>query len=621
VLLSQTVEQAQPFLHLSAVRSMENTTLDYITYFSFLIQEMNVTVDDSFVFEMIKFGRSLPLAPLTHNNFGPPIPNFPMTVTSTAIEEKAKAYSAGQYYFTYSFYPGKMAPITRFQAREPFSSVTFTNLKPMGGYTKIFFVSQDGENFRKMDTLYHQPGKNNDQIERFTSTLGEFDENSATQPFDGDRKTIKDTAALHVRQGLFKLFEINPLKINLTFMLSGEDLYADSPLRLIEYLFGATMASIDNAPIRLNALVLEDAFLRQDQLGQRLVQHYRRQAIQDVYAILGSADFLGNPVGLFNQVGTGVKDFFYEPAQGLVKSPQDFGIGLAKGSLSLAKHTTFGLFNTVSKITATTGKGLATLTLDDEYVRQRQQTAIKEKPSHVGEGLLYGAKGLGQGIFDGVTGLVTQPVKGAQKEGLLGFAKGVGKGLIGVGVKPVVGVTDLVTKTTEGIRNTTTLLDKNKSRRRPPRFMEANKAIGSYSEKTSKGVYLLKTMEDGKHKDDSYVFHEEINDRTVLLSDNAVYSVDKNGKLQWTVNYQNVIEIDLAKEGILIKTDREAPHANVMIASPQDRDSTLRLYTKLEACVQIYYEKHPEQKQPQSKVQPSQVQAQPLSQAQVSSQQ
>ncbi len=68
-----------------------------------------------------------------------------------------------------------------------------------------------------------------------------------------------------------------------------------------------------------------------------------------MYKVLGSADFLGNPVGLFSNLGnfswkiqnffhskfffspgTGVLDFFYEPAQGLISSPEDFGKGLAK---------------------------------------------------------------------------------------------------------------------------------------------------------------------------------------------------------------------------------------------------------------------------------------------------
>lgn len=140
---------------------------------------------------------------------------------------------------------------------------------------------------------------------------------------------------------------------------------------------------------------------------------------------------MGNPVGLFSNIGTGVKDFFYEPAQGLVKSPEEFGKGLAKGSISLAKHTTYGLFNTVSKLTGTASKGLATLSFDDDYLKKRKIQQTTEKPKHLGEGLLYGTKSLGQGIFRGVTGVVTQPVKGAKQGGALGFAKGLGRGIIG----------------------------------------------------------------------------------------------------------------------------------------------------------------------------------------------
>jgi hypothetical protein len=39
------------------------------------------------------------------------------------------------------------------------------------------------------------------------------------------------------------------------------------------------------------------------------------------------------------------------------------------------------------------------------------------------------------GTFDGITGLVRLPVKGAVEDGATGFAKGIGKGLIGMPVK------------------------------------------------------------------------------------------------------------------------------------------------------------------------------------------
>lgn len=57
-----------------------------------------------------------------------------------------------------------------------------------------------------------------------------------------------------------------------------------------------------------------------------------------MFAIIGSFEFLGNPVGLITDVvGDGMYDFFYEPFNGLMASPQDFGKGVAKGTRSLLK--------------------------------------------------------------------------------------------------------------------------------------------------------------------------------------------------------------------------------------------------------------------------------------------
>jgi hypothetical protein len=178
-------------------------------------------------------------------------------------------------------------------------------------------------------------------------------------------------------------------------------------------------------------LVLEDAFGSSAELLSSITQHYTRQGIQEVYKILGSADFLGNPVGLFNSIGTGFKDFFFEPAQGLIESPEAFGKGLAKGTLSLVKNSVYGTFNTVSKLSGTVGKGIATLSLDPEYIQKRQVKQAVEKPKHFGEGVMYGMKDLGVGILEGISGLVVQPVKGANQEGAKGFFKGLGRGFIG----------------------------------------------------------------------------------------------------------------------------------------------------------------------------------------------
>ncbi len=53
--------------------------------------------------------------------------------------------------------------------------------------------------------------------------------------------------------------------------------------------------------------------------------------------------------------------------------------------------------------------------------------------------LLIVIQGLGYGLFDGITGLVTQPVKGAQEGGVGGFFMGLGKGIGGAVCKPAAG--------------------------------------------------------------------------------------------------------------------------------------------------------------------------------------
>jgi len=49
---------------------------------------------------------------------------------------------------------------------------------------------------------------------------------------------------------------------------------------------------------------------------------------------------------------------------------------------------------------------------------------------------------------------VSAPIRGAEKEGLRGLVKGVGKGMIGLVVKPVVGLTDAATDVLQGVQST-----------------------------------------------------------------------------------------------------------------------------------------------------------------------
>ena len=47
-------------------------------------------------------------------------------------------------------------------------------------------------------------------------------------------------------------------------------------------------------------------------------------------------------------------------------------------------------------------------------------------------------------MYDGISGLVTQPFEGAKKEGFVGLIKGLGKGIGGVVLKPQAGESALL---------------------------------------------------------------------------------------------------------------------------------------------------------------------------------
>jgi vacuolar protein sorting-associated protein 13A/C len=63
------------------------------------------------------------------------------------------------------------------------------------------------------------------------------------------------------------------------------------------------------------------------------------------------------------------------------------------------------------------------------------------------------------GLADGITGLVMQPIRETEKEGLIGFVKGTAKGITGLVIKPITGILDASAKTAESISNTATHFD------------------------------------------------------------------------------------------------------------------------------------------------------------------
>ncbi|KAJ2739710.1 Vacuolar protein sorting-associated protein 13, partial [Coemansia sp. Cherry 401B] len=285
-----------------------------------------------------------------------------------------------------------------------------------------------------------------------------------------------------------------------------------------------TMAigNINEAPVSLNALIMQNVRVSLPVLADRMQKHYSQEVFNQVYKVVGSANFLGNPVGLFNSISSGVSDFFYEPYQGFVMSdrPQDFGFGLARGTASLFKKTVFGMTDSFSKFTDSMSKGLSAATLDPRFQTERSMSRVRNKPKHAIYGVARGAESLAKSVGSGIAGVVMRPLEGAEQEGVGGFFKGVGKGLVGVVTKPVVGMFDLASNVTEGIRNTTTVFERDLDRQRLPRHIGRDGIISVYSGREALGQAWMRELNKGAYALDNYLAHMELpgSDMVVLLT-------------------------------------------------------------------------------------------------------
>ncbi|CED84268.1 Vacuolar protein sorting-associated protein [Phaffia rhodozyma] len=361
----------------------------------------------------------------------------------------------------------------------------------------------------------------------------------------------------------FESLALQPIQLELSFMrterVNVEEKQPSTRNPAFFVLNALTMAlgNVNVAPVRLNALMVENVRLSIPALQNRIVLHYTNQFTVQLYRVLGSADAIGNPIGLFNNVSSGVHDIFYEPYQGFVlHGNKELASGIARGASSFVKKTVFGVTDSISKLTGSIGKGLSAATLDPEYQARRRLTQRKNKPRHALYGIAAGAQAFGTSVASGLEGLALKPLEGAESGGAGGFFKGVGKGLVGIVTKPVVGVFDFASTATQGIRNTTTVFDANDiDRVRLPRFVAADGVLRPFSGRESLGQSWLKDLENGKYFNEIYVAHLDFpqDDSVCMLTTTRILLI-RSIKLRvvWEVAFWDLQTISLEPSGIAL---------------------------------------------------------------------
>ncbi|KAH0746457.1 hypothetical protein KY285_008114 [Solanum tuberosum] len=215
--------------------------------------------------------------------------------------------------------------------------------------------------------------------------------------------------------------------------------------------------------------------------------------------VFGSAGVIGNPMGFARSMGLGLKDFLSAPVQSVFQTRAGFIKGMAQGTSSLLSNTVYALSDSATQFRKATHKGIVAFTFDDQAVgnMERHQKGIS---SH--------SKGVINEFFEGLTGLLQSPIKGAERHGLPGVLSGIALGVTGLVARPAASILDITGKTAQSIRNRSKLhnLGSHRFRVRLPRHLNRELPLRPYSWEEAIGVSVLREAEDHiKLKDETLV--------------------------------------------------------------------------------------------------------------------
>ncbi|XP_027526552.1 vacuolar protein sorting-associated protein 13A isoform X3 [Neopelma chrysocephalum] len=405
--------------------------------------------------------------------------------------------------FPFVFYPIKPPKsITLDSAPKPFTDVSI--VMRTAGHSQISHIKYFKVLIQEMD-LRLDLGFLYALVALFTRT--DLPSDPEIQHFKKDVECLQEelmsVSSMDTSQiSLYEYFHISPIKLHLSFSLStgGEDSNKEErkneliPLQSLNLLLksiGATLTDVQDIVFKLSFFELRYHFCTTQQLQSAVVKHYSKQAIKQMYVLILGLDVLGNPFGFIRGLSEGVEAFFYEPYQGAIQGPEEFIEGMALGLKALVGGAVGGLAGAASRITGAMAKGVAAITMDEDY-QQKRREAMNKQPTGLREGITRGGKGLVSGFVSGITGIVTKPIRGAQEEGAAGFFKGVGKGLVGAVARPTGGIIDMASSTFQGIKKVADSSEDVISLR-PPRFFGEDGVIRPYRLRDGTGSQMLQS--------------------------------------------------------------------------------------------------------------------------------
>ncbi|KAL2927751.1 putative vacuolar protein sorting-associated protein 13A [Bienertia sinuspersici] len=306
-------------------------------------------------------------------------------------------------------------------------------------------------------------------------------------------------------------FSSNPWMLKTAGLSSGESLIHRTIVAL---------ADIEGAQICLRELTITHHMASWESIQEILFKHYSRQFVHELYKVFGSAGVIGNPMGFARRVGLGVKDFLSVPAKGILQSPSGLISGMAHGTSSLLNNTLYAISDTATQFSKAAHKGILAFTFDNQEPLKTEQRIFPSSHS----------KGVINELFEGLTGLLQSPIRGAEKHGLPGVLSGFAFGVTGLVAKPAASVLEATGRTAQSIRNRSRLhrTGLHHLRVRLPRSLSTEIPLRPYSWEEAIGTTVLLEVEDSKFKDEVLVMCKslQIAGRFVVLTENLILVIE-----------------------------------------------------------------------------------------------
>uniref|UniRef100_A0A3Q2EIY1 Vacuolar protein sorting 13 homolog D n=1 Tax=Cyprinodon variegatus TaxID=28743 RepID=A0A3Q2EIY1_CYPVA len=329
-------------------------------------------------------------------------------------------------------------------------------------------------------------------------------------------------------------------------------------LKALKGTLGFPLIRFEDAVINMYPFTRVHPYETQDIIINDILKHFREELMSQAAQILGSVDFLGNPMGLLNDVTEGVSELIkYGNVGGLIR------------------NVTHGVSNSAAKFAGTLSDGLGK-TMDNRHQSEREY--IRYHGATSGEHLVAGIHGLAHGIIGGMTSIITSTVEGVKTEGgVSGFFSGLGKGLVGTVTKPVAGALDFASETAQTVRDIASLSNHRLTvqRVRKPRCCKGPQGLlPRYSITQAEGQEQLFRLTDNIHSE-FFIAVEPIDTYCVLISSKVVYFlkpgdyVDREG-IFLEVKYDDLFHCLVSKDHgkVYVQLTKKAENTSSGVAIP-----------------------------------------------------